>query len=268
MKMYSISILFFTCILIATVSCTKEELNHGIEHPKDMVLSTDWEEDSLNEIQNEVWYRYSIGPEVGHVYVEWSEMDHHGSSRDYSADIIVDAYWLDGETGYFTEEDNGYGADAKLISVSSGSGLLIRVRLKDNYEGTFGLKVYEKSGPAEIELIELHVGDEWHDYTIAEGETLGFLIKGSSADQEVIINWAELDSPEEGYTADIKGSVYQLDQETAYLIADNAKNFIAKDKSHSDDPKSIVLDQGEAEFIVLISLNDPSKPGSFALQFK
>ncbi|MEA1877363.1 MAG: hypothetical protein U9N86_10905 [Bacteroidota bacterium] len=268
MKKYFGSILFISGILIATVSCTKDELDHGFEHPKDVELSNDWLEDSLNVVQNEVWYRYSIGPEVGQVYVEWSEKDYHGPSRYYSADIIVDAYWLDGEAEYFISEDNGYGADAKLINVSSESGLLIRVRLKDNYEGNYGLKVYEKNSSAEIELIELNVGDDWYESTINEGETLGFLLKKGVADQEVSINWAEFNSPEEGYTADIKGSVYKLDQETAYLITDNAKNFVGKDKSHSDNPKTIILDQGETEFIVLISLNDPLKPGSFAIQIK
>lgn len=268
MRAYLRLVLFVTCILSITFSCTKEDLDHGFEDPKDVELSTDWLEDSLSETQKEIWYRYSIDPDVSSVYIEWSEKDYHGSSRDYSADILVDAYWLDGETGYFTDEDNGYGADVQQINVSSGSGLLIRVKLNELLTGTYGLKVYEKSGSGEIELIELHVGDGWYDGTIAEGETLGFLIKGSSANQELVINWAEFNSPEDGYSADIKGSVYKLDQETAYLIADNAKSFVGKDKSHSDNPKSIVLDQGETEFVVLISLNDPSKPGNFALQIK
>lgn len=268
MKAYLRLVLFVTGILLITFSCTKEDLDHGFEDPKDVELSTDWLEDSLSITQNEIWYRYSIGPDVSAVFVEWSEKDYHGSSRDYTADILVDAFCLDGETGYFTDEDNGYGADAQQINVSSGSGLLIRVKLHEDMTGAYGLKVYEKSGSGDIELIELYVGGEWHDSTIAEGETLGFLIKGSSANQELSINWAEFNSPEEGYSADIKGSVYKLDQETAYLIADNAKNFVGKDKSHSDNPKSIVLDQGETEFIVLISLNDPSKPGNFAIQIK
>lgn len=266
---FKLRLAFIVAITVITVSsCSKEEIIDPIDNPVDIELSSEWEEGILDSENSEIWYRVQIGEDVNQVYIEWSEKDFHGPSRDYSADIIVDAYWLDGETEYFVDKNNGYASSVKLISVSSGSGLLIRVKGHENEIGSFALKVYEKDEAGEIELIELNIGDDWHVTNIAVGEILGFLIKGGSIDQNVKIQWAELYSPGSEYTAEIKGSVYMLDLETPYLQSDNGKNFIGKDKSHYTNPKSIILDQGETEFVILINLNDPSKPGSFAIQAK
>jgi hypothetical protein len=255
-------------VLLSLGSCTKEKLNFGFENPIDIELSSQWIDGEVTDVQNEIWYRVEIGTEVSQIMIEWTEKDYHGPSRDYTADILVDAYWLDGETDYFLGSDIGYGSDAKLISLSQSSGLLIKVRLNNNTQGTFGLKVYEKENSDNLELIPLTVGNDWYQTEIGEGENLGFLVSGGVAGQEVIIQWAEFDSPESGYTADIKGSVFMLDMETAYLIVDNGKSFLGKDASHSDNPKSIKLDSGETDFVIIVSLNNLTKPGSFALQVK
>ncbi len=265
----TIKYVLYTIILIQLISgCKKETLDKGFENPVDLELSTNWSEFSLNSQQTEAWYRFNIDEEVSQAFVEWSERDYHGDSRDYTADIIVDAYQLDGETAYFTGEDIGYGTSARLISVNSASGLLLRVSAKDKSYGSFAIKVYEKGSSDDLILTELTIGDDWYNASIAEGESMGFIIKGGAQNQRVIVQWAEYNSPEDGYSADIKGSVFQLDKETIYKIADNPKNFAGKDKSHSDNPKAIILDKGETEFIVLISLNDSTKPGSFAIQVK
>ena len=261
--------LIYPLILVQLVAgCKKEKLNQDFDNPVDLELSTNWSEFSLNDQQSEAWYRFNIGTEVSKVFIEWSEKDHHGDSRVYTADIIVDAYQLDGETAYFTDIDTGYGASAILINLDSNSGLLLHVSSKDKSYGSFAIKVYEKGSSGDLELVELSIGDEWYNASVAEGETLGFIIKGGAQNQEVVIQWAEYNSPEDDFTADIKASVFQLDRETVYKIAGNGKNFAGKDKSHSDNPKAIVLDRGETEFVVLISLNDSTKPGSFALQVK
>ncbi len=249
-------------------SCTKEELNQSFENPIDLELSVEWLEDSVSQEQTEIWYRCAIGSDVSQVIVEWSELDFHGSSRNYTGDVLVSAFHLDGETSYFLDEDNGYGIDSHLINLSAETGLLIRVKKKEEFSGTFALKAFEKINSEEIVLTEVEVGDSWLEGTIGSGEILGYRIKGGLEGQELIVQWSEFDSPEQGFTADIKGSVYRLDQETPYVQAENGKNFEGKDSSHSDNPKSIVLDAGETEFIVIISLNDPSKPGSFAIQVK
>ena len=258
-------------ILLAVLiisSCTRENLDFGIENPIDIELSSNWVEGALDDVQSEFWYRVAIGSEVNQVYIEWSELDYHGNSRDYTADVMIDAFWLDGETEYFIDKNNGYGEDARLISTSSSAGLLIRVRMNNDIPGTFALKVYEKETGGELELININVGTEWSDYSIADGETIGFLVSGGMTDQEIKIQWSEFDSPETGFTADIKGSVFMLDQTTEYKIVDNGKSFIGKDSSHSDNPKAIRLDKEETEFIVIITLNDPTKPGNFSIQMK
>ena len=258
----------FLMVMLKSSSCTKETLDFSSDNPIDIVLSNDWVENSVDAVQTEVWYRVAIGTEVSQVIVEWAELDFHGKSRDYTADIIVDAYWLDGETEYFVDNNNGYGEDSRLISASSTSGLLLRVRMNNNTPGTYALKVIEKEDGGEVELVEINVGSDWASYNITEGETLGFLVKGGKEDQELNVQWSEFDSPEEGFSADIKGSVFMLDQTTEYKIVDNGKSFIGKDASHSDNPKAIKLDKGETDFVVIITLNDPTKTGNFAIQIK
>jgi hypothetical protein len=262
--------LLLSTIALFTIitSCTKDALDHGYENPIDLELSTEWYEDNFDGVQNEIWYRVDIGDVVSQVYIEWSEKDYHGSSRNFTAEVSVDAYWLDGDSEYFVDKDKGYGADARLVNLSTESGLLVRVRNLNEAPGTFALKIYEKEQVSEIELVEIVIGQDWHTADIAEGEILGFLVTGGVESQEVIVQWAEHDSPEEGYTADVKGSVYKLDMESSYKIAGSDKNFSGKDNSHSDNPKGVILDQGENNFVILISLNDFLKEGSFAIQAK
>lgn len=259
-------LLLGSSFLLLWSSCVKEEIASNYENPVDLVLSTTWIEDTINAVDEEIWYRVEIGSEVTQVYVEWSEKGLHGSSRNYTANIQVDAYQLDGSTSYFEGVDSAYGSAAQRVNLNTTWGLLIRVKVKDGLTGTYALKVFEESGNATGEKIDYSLGSGWLDQEILSNEILTYRVIGGLTDQQIVVQWAEFDSPENGYTADIKASVYMLDGITPYIILDNGKNFVGKDKSHSDSPKAILLNQGENEFLVRVSLNDSSKPGTFALQ--
>ena len=231
--------------------------------PVELTLGADWHIDTLSSASQEKWYRVNA-PTSQKLYVEWAESEYQGTGYNHTADIKVSAYKLNGEDLYFEEENNGYGADAKLVSLTDEASILIKVTANTTI-GTFGIKVYE-TGLANIEYTEINAADEWiTDLSIEVGETQGFLVDAQGAEALEIV-WAEYNSPESGYVADIKGSVYKMDGETPYTQRDNGKIFVAKDKSHSDNPKSIEVDQAEGKIKVHIQLNDDEKPGSYALK--
>lgn len=230
--------------------------------PVEMTLGADWEIDTLTSASEEKWYRVNA-PTSQKLYVEWSESEHQGTGYNHTADIKVSAYKLNGTDLYFEDIDNGYGADAQEINLSDESSILLKVTANTAI-GTYGIKVFE-SGIANLTYTEIDAADLWvTDLSIEVGETKGFLVDAQGAEALQII-WAEYNSPESGYTADIKGSVYKMDGETPYTQRSNGKIFVAKDKSHSDNPKSIEVDQAEGKVKIHIQLNDDEKPGTYSL---
>ncbi|PLW99660.1 MAG: hypothetical protein C0593_02660 [Marinilabiliales bacterium] len=262
----------FATLLMATVillsSCDNNENPEPepqVLQPVEMTLGADWLIDTISSATEEIWYRVNA-PTSQKLYVEWSEAEHQGTGYNHTADIKVSAFKLNGEDLYFEDIDDGYGADAQEVLLTDETSILIKVTA-NSAVGTFGIKVFE-SGAANITYTEINAADVWiTDLSIEVGETIGFLVDGSGAEALQIV-WAEFNSPESGYTADIKGSVYMMDGETPYIQRDNGKIFVAKDKSHSDNPKSIALDQGETKVKVHIQLNDDEKPGTYALKIE
>lgn len=230
--------------------------------PVDMTLGADWNIDTISSSSEEKWYRVNA-PTSQKLYVEWSESEHQGSGYNHTADIKVSAYKLNGTDLYFEDIDDGYGADAQLINLTDETSILMKVTA-NTAVGTYGIKVYE-TGTGDIEYTEIDAADFWiTNLSIEVGETKGFLVDTKGAEALQIV-WAEYNSPESGYTADIKGSVFKMDGETPYLQRDNGKTFVGKDKSHSDNPKSIEVDQVEGKVKIHIQLNDDEKPGTYAL---
>ncbi len=259
----AIAILMMAIIIIFT-SCDENNPNPEPTpvQPILMTLGADWQIDTITSASQEKWYRVNA-PTSQKLYVEWAESQHQGSGYNHTADIKVTAYKLNGEDIYFEDVDNGYGAEAQEINLTDESSILIKVTANTTI-GTYGIKVYE-SGTANITYTEINAAHLWiTDLSIEVGETKGFLVNATGAEALQIV-WAEYNSPESGYTADIKGSVYKMDGETPYTQRDNGKIFVAKDKSHSDNPKSIVVDQTEGRVKVHIQLNDDQNPGTFAL---
>lgn len=230
--------------------------------PVEMTLGADWHIDTLTSSTEEKWYRVNA-PTSQKLYIEWAESEHQGTGYNHTADIKVSAFKLNGTDLYFEDIDDGYGADAQLVSLTDEASILIKVTANTAI-GTYGIKVFE-TGSGDIEYTEINAADLWiTNLSIEVGETKGFLVDAGSA-EALQIMWAEYNSPESGYTADIKGSVYKMDGETPYTQRDNGKIFVAKDKSHSDNPKSIEVDQAEGKVKVHIQLNDDEKPGTYAL---
>ena len=75
--------------------------------------------------------------------------------------------------------------------------------------------------------------------------------------------WAEVDSPEEGYTANVMGSVFKNDGETPYKQYGRDDDFLNKNNSHSDNPKAVEVDTEEDE--IRIHITEAGSEGTFAI---
>ncbi len=261
--------LYFTCLLVGLVllsNCEKEIIIDPYEHPIDLELSSDWFIYSVTADSPVVWYRINLPAEATGVWIEWTDANNQAADQSFKATVRVSAYHLDGKTSYFVDKRNGYGSSAKEISLSGSDGLLIKVEMIDEIAGDYGLKVYESNTPGELDLLEVPIQDVWSKFDIGTNQVVGFEFTNAMANQVYSIAWAEYGSPEEGFTADIKGSVYQQDGKTPYKDLNNGKSIVGKNKSHSDNPKQIRVLESENSFIITITLNDISKPGSFAIK--
>ena len=256
-------ILLILSVIVLFSACDKPDPEPDTQQPTLLNLNNDWYIDSIEKAADELWYRINA-PTSQKLYIEWAESAFQGSGYNLSADIMVSAYKLNGIDAYFEQENDGYGADAKLINLTDEASVLIKVEAGTAL-GSFGLKIYE-SGEANITYTELSSSTSWYNDEIAVGETKGYIVNSQNAALLQVV-WAEFNSPESGFTADIKGSVYKMDGETPYLQADNGKIFVAKDKSHSDNPKAVEVDDTEGKIKVHIQLNDDAKPGTYAVRF-
>lgn len=258
---YSLFLLVFSVVLLFS-ACDKPDPEPETQ-PTILELNDDWHIGNIEKATDELWYRVNA-PTSQKLYLEWAESEFQGSDYNLSADIVVSAYKLNGIDAYFEQENNGYGADAQEINLTDETSVLIKVEAGTAL-GSFGLKIYE-SGQANITYTELSSSTSWYNDEIAVGETKGYIVNSQDAALLQVV-WAEFNSPESGFTADIKGSVYKMDGETPYLQADNGKLFVAKDKSHSDNPKAVEVDADEGKIKVHIQLNDDAKPGTYAVKF-
>lgn len=249
-------------LILALFSCSKED-SDPMDQPIVMAADNSWTDGSISAgvVQ---WYRVMADPTFTTLYVEWAEADFHGSSKSYMADIKVSAYMLDGETPYFEEKNNGYGEQARRFDLENEHEVLLKVELNDESRpGTFALRSTGTSSAGEIDYVSLTLGADWKKDTLMAGELLGYIVDCGSAERVSII-WAEAGSPEDGYTAEVMGSVFHLDGETPYEDLDKGKDFLNKNNSHSDDFKSIQVDPAEKSIKIHMAVN--SAPGSFAIK--
>ena len=127
--------------------------------------------------------------------------------------------------------------------------------------GTFALRV-KATAVVSVEYADLEISDTWTDGTIAKDEILGFKVK-YSGEKKLAVIWAETDTPESGYDADVLVSVLHTDRITPYKDVDKNKDMLDKNKSHSDDPKYILSDAGEKNFKIHVK---NTTPGKFAIK--
>lgn len=171
---------------------------------------------------------------------------------------------LDGETAYFEEKNNGYGEQTRSFALENEHEVLLKVEINEGGSpGTYAIRSTGTGYVGEITYMNLDLGAEWKLDTISAGEILGFMVDCGTVEKVSII-WAETDSPEEGYTADVMGSVFHLDGETPYKDLEKGKDFLNKNKSHSNDKKSIQVDASEKTIKIHMAVN--SAPGSFAIR--
>ncbi len=258
-----LSALFLAVML--TTACNKDDNNDTPEVvPTAVQADNNWHENEIAAGKVK-WYNV-IGDETfTTLYIEWAELDNHGESKSYTADIKVSAYKLDGVTPYFENKNNGYKDSKKTIELGIEKQVLVKVELNDETKpGTFALRS-TGTGAVDLEYTELILGADWTEATIEEGKTLGFFV-GYSAESIIEVIWTEVDSPEDGYTANIMGSVFKKDGETPYKQFGKDDDFLNKDKSHSDNPKAVDVDPDENK--IKIHITENGSAGTFAIKVK
>ena len=265
MNYYKQHLLAFICgFLLVFSSCSKEDTEPE-KLPLELNADNTWMEGEISPDEI-IWYKVIADESFTILYVEWAEADYHGQSRSYTSDIKVSAYQLDGLTPYFENIDIGYGQKTRSFPFADEPEVLLKVEINDiTKPGTYAIRSTGTGDEGDIVYHELNPGIEWTDTTISEGESHGYLVDCSDHIRVKII-WAEADSPEEGYSADIKGTVLYLDGESPYTDLGNGKEIVNKNKSHSDDPKTIEVDPTEKKFKIHISVN--TVPGTYALKIE
>ena len=258
--------LFLSGITITTAfflnSCSE---GNSPENELPQIISNDaeWFEDEISagEIK---WFRVEGDESLNRMIIEWAEAGASGETRTYTADVKLSCYKLDGQTAYFEDKNQGYGENARTIELDSEFKVLLKVELNDaEMPGTFALRYTGISSSGEIKYNELSVADSWTEASITEDETIGYMVDCSDHPKVKIV-WAESGSPEPGYTAEIKGSVFQLDGETVYSDLGNGKAFLNKNKSHSNDPKAVEVNVEEKKIKIHIMVN--TAPGTYAIK--
>lgn len=243
-------------LTLVFTSCSEEDEDNGDNEIIPTAVSADgeWFEDEITE-GDELWYKITCAANATSVLLEWSEVDAHGEDRDYTADIVVSAYLLDGTTPYIEDKDNGYKDSGKSFDLANSEvEFLVKVVINsdNNTEGTFALRA-KASSDITVEYTDLSIGAEWTDSTIAVGEVIGYKVK-YSGEKKLQVFWAEDGTPEDGYTADVNGSVLNKDADAYYSVFENGSGFFQdKKKSHSDDAKIIMTNAEEGNFKIHIT---------------
>lgn len=255
------TILFLLSLIMFFPSCTEDD-DPEIVLPIEFLADNNWVEDELSA-GDVLWFRAKCDVGATTMYLEWAEKDHHGESRTYTGDIKVSAYMLDKSSVYIENKDNGFGESAKSFGLSGNeTEVLIKVEVSDaQIGGTFALRA-KSTSTITVEYLDFKIEDAWRDSTITMDDIIGFKVKYSGTKKLKII-WAEIETPEAGYTADIMVSVLHADGVTPYKDVDKNKDFLDKNKSHSDDAKFIITDSNDKNIKIHIK---NTVPGSFALK--
>ncbi len=254
----------FASLLILTmafVSCLQEkDLETPV--PTDVAADNTWVEDKIHA-NAEIWYRISCSPGSTTAYLEWAERGAHGEDRNYTGDVMISAYQLDGLTAYIEDKDKGYGEKVKSFSLANNEvAFLVKVVPgASGVAGTFALRA-KASGVISVDYTNLAIEDKWTDGNIASDEILGYKVKYSGQKKLAVI-WAEIDTPETGYTADVIVSLMKADGTTPYKDVEKNKDMLDKNKSHSNDPKYILTDPNEKNFKIHVK---NTTPGNFAMK--
>ncbi|MBN2790036.1 MAG: hypothetical protein JXR69_07590 [Candidatus Delongbacteria bacterium] len=188
-------------------------------------------------------FEFKVSTEdVTRIKIYWTELGSVNNSGE-TGDIQVSVLKMDGVSPYkiianskdFIRKDNSEIDDPKEVYV-------------DAVEDTLIVKVEQKTVPGTFKLVvqKNPVIFSVNDSLIVDSDIKDYEVFVKNADK-AIIYWQELGTSEVGNdkTANVQGSVYQMDWLTAYKQIENGKDFEDKDNSSWDNPKEILLDKGE-----------------------
>lgn len=254
----------FLLVAIAFTACNEDDPFNNIDQPEEIQADNSWIDGEI-ESNDEIWYRIKCDAGATNVFVEWAEKDNHGESRTYNGDIMVSAFQLDGITPYFEDKDNGFGDKSKSLALANNeTDVLVKVVLGETLTaGTYAIRATFTSDIA-VEYIDLEIGNTWTEGTIVADQTIGYKVKYSGS-KKLMVVWAEVESPEEGYTADVMVSVFDSEAITPYKDVEKGKDMLNKNNSHTDDPKYIQTLEEEKNFKIHVAVNNAT-PGTYAIK--
>lgn len=106
-----LAFIFSTALLFT--ACSSDDDDKKLDQtPTVIQADSDWHVDSL-ELNTEKWYKVTGSNEFNSMKIEWSEFGYMGSNKNYTADIQVSAYKLDGTTPF--------GLSGELLSLSTNN---------------------------------------------------------------------------------------------------------------------------------------------------
>jgi hypothetical protein len=241
------------------VACEKdEETTPEVKEetqPTELTLLEDWVEYSIAQGE-EQWYRVSLEETHAMAIVEWAEASGHGSKYNFDGDVVVSAYQLNGTDAYFQDKDNGYDTGAKTIELANNEKQFL-LKVVGDSTGSFAIRVKGKA-LSNIEYTAVDAKYEWITRNIDKDQIIGYEVKCKDIDTVAVI-WKV-----EG-TAQVAGSVFQMDGETVYEQFDNdGKTFLDKSNSSLDKPKGVLRIESENKIKVQIR---GVEAGEFSVMF-
>ena len=166
------------CFSMAFLSCSEEdEITEVL--PTEVPADNKWVEGEL-EAKGELWYKVTCDAGSTTAYLEWAEKGAHGEDRNYTGDVMISAYMLDGLTPYLEDKDNGYGEKARSLALQNNeTAFLVRVVVGGTGRpGTFAMRARATAVIA-VEYIDLEISETWTESSIKKDEIIGYKVKYS-----------------------------------------------------------------------------------------
>ncbi len=225
----------------------------------DLALLEDWQDFEIDE-NEEIIFKVTITNET-RLDLSWKDVLSMKTGDPYTGDITVSAYRPDGVTPYFEDKDSGYQDDSPMIEIVEGdTQVIIIVSPKEGMAGSFTVRARGLNDDIQVTNPKtIDFGDTWLEKNCDVGDTKWLKVDcGSETDIEV--QWKEFDRQEAGeaFTADVVVSVYSEDLDVVYIDA--------KNHGYNSDPRTFTLTHSSSILYIRVSLNDDTKPGSYAIR--
>ena len=133
-----------------------------------VVADADWTQGQISE-GKEVWYKVTCEATDVTATVIWADLSEQSETKDYTGDILVSAYQLDGKTAYLEGKDNGFSKPKSFALAGSETAFLIKVTMGESQTpGSYAIKATaEPASVGSVVYTDLTIGEPFTQGTIA-----------------------------------------------------------------------------------------------------